>query len=596
LNADGLIDNTDLFQLGSRLTSVGADQATMNSYNQLLGQVVGATVGNFIWNDGNANGIQDAGEPGLSQVTVRLFTPGGNGQVGGGDDVIVASTATNPNGSYNFTNLAPGSYFVQVAAPAGHVFSPRDQGTSDALDSDADLATGNTAVFTLAASQIDNTRDAGLRNPPPTVDIVDVTPDPRTSPVDQITITFSEPVNGFTQSDLTLASSGGGNLLTAAQPLTTTDNITWTLGNLASVTATAGSYLLTLLAAGSGITDAAGQALLAGATDSFVVYATISGRRVFYNNSLFDGQNAAASAADDAAIATEKTALLPGQLAGVGNYTNYSRGINGVMIDIKGLALAPTLADFSFRTGNTNTPAAWAAAPAPASIAVRGGLDGSSRVSLIWGDDAVKNAWLEVTVKATSSTGLAAADKFYFGNAIGESGNTPGDTQVNAADEIAARNNPRTFVTPAPIGFPYDFNRDGFVNAADQIIARSSATPTNGSLLLISPPAQLTSTTLALATIVPDDSELKFSVALLHESVATPALQHFESQLAVPFVRPREPEDNSGLLSLIEPASVSLPANTRNFTTYEGPSLLDDGLIALLASDAVGPRPVGSKI
>ena len=46
-----------------------------------------------------------------------------------------------------------------------------------------------------------------------------------------------------------------------------------------------------------------------------LVVANVVGENIFYNDSSFDGNNPAANAADDAAIATDKTALLPGQTA-----------------------------------------------------------------------------------------------------------------------------------------------------------------------------------------------------------------------------------------------------------------------------------------
>jgi hypothetical protein len=72
-------------------------------------------------------------------------------------------------------------------------------------------------------------------------------------------------------------------------------------------------------------------------------------RHIFYNNSRFDGNDPA----DDAAIAPDKQALLPGQTADFANYTSYSRGINGIMVDIAGLPEEVTLtaADFAFRMG-----------------------------------------------------------------------------------------------------------------------------------------------------------------------------------------------------------------------------------------------------
>jgi hypothetical protein len=72
------------------------------------------------------------------------------------------------------------------------------------------------------------------------------------------------------------------------------------------------------------------------------------------------------------------------------------------------------------------------------------------------------NEWLQVTF-------LAAGDTFYLGNLIGDTG----DMQVNAGDESMARNNSTTLLAPASISNAFDFNRDGKVDATDQLIARS---------------------------------------------------------------------------------------------------------------------------
>jgi hypothetical protein len=99
----------------------------------------------------------------------------------------------------------------------------------------------------------------------------------------------------------------------------------------------------------------------------------------------------------------------------------------------------------------------------------------------------IQKEWLEVTVKATPATGLSSPDVFYFGNAIGESGNSTLDARVNATDEIGARNNGRAF-GQAPADFPYDYNRDSRVNATDEIIARNNGTPSLTMLRLIALP------------------------------------------------------------------------------------------------------------
>jgi hypothetical protein len=193
-------------------------------------------------------------------------------------------------------------------------------------------------------------------------------------------------------------------------------------------------------------------------------------RQVFYNESFFDGGNAGAGAgpADDAAIASDKTALLPGAKATFAQYTSYLRGLNGIMVDLEGLPGDPTAADFEFRAGNTATPAEWPAAAAPASVTVRrgAGLGGSDRVTLIWGADAVKGSWLQITVLPTLATGLAQPDVFYFGNAVGETGNSATDARVTATDALRVLSN---LSTGAGVTNRFDINRDGRIGAADRL-------------------------------------------------------------------------------------------------------------------------------
>jgi hypothetical protein len=117
------------------------------------GFITASSVGDFVWNDSNANGIQNAGEAGIDGVTVQLFTGAGS---------AVATTTTAGGGLYRFDILRPGdSYYLQVAAPAGFYFTNQDQGADDALDSDVD-ANGFTAPFTLGLHQVDLGKDAGL--------------------------------------------------------------------------------------------------------------------------------------------------------------------------------------------------------------------------------------------------------------------------------------------------------------------------------------------------------------------------------------------------------------------------------------------------
>ncbi|MFT3893586.1 MAG: SdrD B-like domain-containing protein [Anaerolineales bacterium] len=124
-----------------------------------------ASLGDFVWNDLDRDGIQDVNETGINGVTVNLYRPGygPDGIPGNADDnSIVATTTTAGNGQYLFSNLIPGDYYVDFIPPAGYVVSPQDQGGNDATDSDANPLTGQTIVTTLVSGENDLTWDAGL--------------------------------------------------------------------------------------------------------------------------------------------------------------------------------------------------------------------------------------------------------------------------------------------------------------------------------------------------------------------------------------------------------------------------------------------------
>ncbi len=126
------------------------------------------TIGNFVWVDANGNGVQDVGETGLAGAKVDLYRPGfgPDGVPGNGDDTAVVKTMNTPvGGAYSFTGLPPGTYTVDFTLPAGYVFSPKDLGGNDTLDSDADSGTGETGSYTLTSGQTNNTVDAGAYLP-----------------------------------------------------------------------------------------------------------------------------------------------------------------------------------------------------------------------------------------------------------------------------------------------------------------------------------------------------------------------------------------------------------------------------------------------
>jgi|SRR5437867_4386692 len=196
-------------------------------------------------------------------------------------------------------------------------------------------------------------------------------------------------------------------------------------------------------------------------------------RHVFYNGSAFDGADAAADPRDDAAVATDKLPLLPAQTAAFANVTTYARGINGLMIDLTRLpetAPAVTAASFSAQMIDRG---AWTAAPVPSSVTVRrgAGVNGSDRITVTWPDGAIRNTWLRLTLQATPSTALAAADLFTFGNLVGDTGDNDTTFRINALDLAAVR---RALNTDSVVTGRYDFNRDGQVNALDLAAVRGN--------------------------------------------------------------------------------------------------------------------------
>jgi len=103
-------------------------------------QVTPATVGNLAWLDVNGNGIQDNGEPGLAGVHISLHKA---------DGTLVETAVSDAGGQYLFTDVLPGTYYLQVTVPAGYMLTRSNQGTDDTLDSDVYTDTLHTDVFSV---------------------------------------------------------------------------------------------------------------------------------------------------------------------------------------------------------------------------------------------------------------------------------------------------------------------------------------------------------------------------------------------------------------------------------------------------------------
>ncbi|MEL7362439.1 MAG: right-handed parallel beta-helix repeat-containing protein, partial [Bacteroidota bacterium] len=131
-------------------TRIDAGQASgfggTSEFSAALGVTLAVgTIGDFVFNDRNGDGVQDAGEGGLESVTLFLDA-NGNDELDAGEQ----SATTDASGAYDLTDILAGTYTVKVdttTVPEGFV-----------------LTTGNDPQTVVLASQEDfNDADFGFR-------------------------------------------------------------------------------------------------------------------------------------------------------------------------------------------------------------------------------------------------------------------------------------------------------------------------------------------------------------------------------------------------------------------------------------------------
>jgi hypothetical protein len=152
----------DFSQAASHNITVRTQDIYGASYDKtFLISVFQNRVGDRVWNDLNANGIQDASEPGVAGAVVELLRST-DATIGNADDVSVGITTSDASGKYLFNDLlASGNYYLVFRTPVGYDFTAKDAGGNDALDSDVN-ASGKTAMFTYLSVTCCTDLDAGL--------------------------------------------------------------------------------------------------------------------------------------------------------------------------------------------------------------------------------------------------------------------------------------------------------------------------------------------------------------------------------------------------------------------------------------------------
>ena len=134
-----------------------AGQSYLNADFGYTAPAASAVIGDYVWADVDADGIQDPGEAGIGGVTVDLRGPGPDGILGTGDDTTVATVTTDPDGSYLFTGVAPGQYLVRVSGAPLTGYTPTAGPQSEG-------ATTSTPV-TVAAGDVVTDVDFGFDKP-----------------------------------------------------------------------------------------------------------------------------------------------------------------------------------------------------------------------------------------------------------------------------------------------------------------------------------------------------------------------------------------------------------------------------------------------
>jgi len=180
---------------------------------------------------------------------IRIFSATGRQLASNDDDGVTTDSFA------RFISPAAGDYVVAVSGFGNGSYSPTVVASG---------SVGSVGDYQLALT-------LGPAAAALSADIVDVTPDPRTTAVSSIVVSFNRAVSGFDVADLALTRNGSLLSLAGASLTPSLDRRTWTLGGsvLEQATNASGDYRLELVAAGSGIIDASGIPLASSAVDEW---------------------------------------------------------------------------------------------------------------------------------------------------------------------------------------------------------------------------------------------------------------------------------------------------------------------------------------
>ena len=142
---DYLTNTTSAFNFDNGFlitTSSGSGDGTTKTYS----------LGDYVWEDTNQNGIQDANEDPLEGVVVTLRDSSG---------YVVKTAVTDKYGNYLFSGLKNGSYTIDFVTPDGYLPTASNEGSDTTKDSNG------TEVSVTINDADDFTIDSGFYKPTP---------------------------------------------------------------------------------------------------------------------------------------------------------------------------------------------------------------------------------------------------------------------------------------------------------------------------------------------------------------------------------------------------------------------------------------------
>lgn len=113
-----------------------------NSVN--IGIVELSSIGDFVWDDLNQNGLQDNGEPGIAGVELLLMQ----------EDSVISITDTDAAGHYAFNDVYPGDYYILAATVSEREFT--QNANNNNRNSDVDYSNGPQSTYTFNISPGEN--------------------------------------------------------------------------------------------------------------------------------------------------------------------------------------------------------------------------------------------------------------------------------------------------------------------------------------------------------------------------------------------------------------------------------------------------------